>query len=786
MTEHNPQTFHVVCSGLPRAGFERAAVIAALTHLKMAPTQIEQLLDGRRRVIKRTDDNAVADGYRQRLWSAGLDIEVVTADPAAATPPTTEPTTLSPTIPATAPPAAVEQRTAERTPLSAAARTADRRLALRWLFAALAVGALPAALVLLLAITVALTLFHAVEHAAWLQVPPWWWNGLLYLLPLLAGLGLLLLLFRPLLPAPRDNPATATDGDDEATVRSLLADAANSCGLPQPAVLRLGADSTCMVTLLPGRDGWRNGETAMTLGLALLRQPPAMRRATLAAALVQTLPRSARLRHLAERGEQWLAANIEPRDHWQRWLAQHADTHEPPRWLGPLLTLERGYRQLASRLFTPLLAWARSRLLPARRAQLLEGDRFAAMVVGTAQFETWRRTERHWQWAADWALPFALEHPVENLPALIAHAAQQAPAELEAQLGRELAASPTPGEKWPGERSRALRIGALDLPPAAGDAVADAIPEAVEIATTDAHYRARGIDTGTRLPTEQTEQLVALLRERQQAAARYFNGWLHAERGWRLPDTALIAALPLSDATEQLHVCVNEIRRLTPDRAALLASRDRLQQQLTELRHGTELLSLRQPFTFRLNPGIDPMAAPHLIEAKQIELDKQHEQLALQESIMGGRLALGLRLSGQADDEVAALRDGLAFFTELLERVARLQGDAALLAELTRHSLESDTQPVLQRLRERVTEASGRLLRRLEQAPPFPERHTETAALRVRRRLQADERGDIPQQALALCAACRDLHVELSQLAADWASGAEESYAIETIRRADL
>jgi hypothetical protein len=780
MTARDRQTFQVVCSGQPRAGFERAAVAAALSCLKMASAQVEQLLDGRRRVIKRTDDIALANSYRQRLWAAGLAVDVVAPadDIDTENPPADE-------APIAATPDTHPSITPLPTALSAAARAADRHLALHWLLAALAVGAVPAALLMVLAISAGLLLHHAVVHAIWLQIPPWWWSGLLYLLPLLAGCSLLLLLLRPLLPKPRDAAQTSITSD--AALEALLADAADACGLPRPAMLRIDAGNRCEVTLLPGRAGWRHGATAMTVGLALLRQPPAMRRATLAAALVQTLPLSARLRHLAERCERWLAANIEPRDSWQAWLDRRAAAEQPPRWLAPLQLLERGYRRPASRLFTALLGYARARLLPARRAQLLISDRFAAMVVGPAQFDSWRRTERRWQWATDWAQQFALEHPVENLPALIAHAAQQPSAELEAELTRELASSPPPGEPWPGERSRRQQIEALTLTAVTDEAATTAVAEALEVAATDACYRALGIDTGARLPTEQTEQLVALLREREQAAARYFNGWLHTERGWRLPEAALIDALPLTDATEQLHVCVNEIRRLTPDRAALLASRDRLQRQLAELRLGAELLSLRQPFTFRLNPGIEPAALPHLIAAKQAELDKQHEQLALQESIMGGRLALGLRLSGQAGDEIGALRDGLAFFTELLERVARLEGDAALLDGLLRRPLPTAAQPVLQRLRERMAEATGRLLRRLEQAPPFPERHTEPAAQRAQRRLSSEvgERA-IAARASTLCAICRDLHVELSQLAADWASGAEESYGIETIRRADL
>lgn len=152
---------------------------------------------------------------------------------------------------------------------------------------------------------------------------------------------------------------------------------------------------------------------------------------------------------------------------------------------------------------------------------------------------------------------------------------------------------------------------------------------------------------------------------------------------------------------------------------------------------------------------------------------------------MGGRLALGLRLSGQADDAIAALRTGLDFFTALLARTERLHDDAELLAALAQRPLPTAARPLLTRLRERVGDATEGLLRRLEQAPPFPEQHVETPARRARRRLPAISGDDsaVAARALALCAACRDLHLELSLLAAEWASGSEESYAIEGIRR---
>ncbi len=784
MTEQSdPQTFNVVSSGQPRAGFERAAVAEAMAQLKMAPALVEQLLGGRRLIVKRGVGREVADSYRQRLWSAGLEVDVVAATAAATA--TAPSSSVSPSLPtSTRAVADTPAPTAPINPLSAAARAADRRLAARWLLALLSTAAMPVVLSLLLIGVFALLTHHAISHAIWLQVPPWWWSGLLYLLPLLLGLVAVALLLRPLLVPPPPVEAPALGRDAEPVLWQLLDEIAGNSGLPLPAGLRLTSGCDSRVALAPGRAGWQRGETVLTLGLAPLRQPAPLLQATLAAALVEALPRSARLRQLAERVERWLAANADGRDRWQQWLLERTQGDEPPRWLGLLRGFEPHYQRLATRLFTTLLTRCRAALLPARRAQLLEADRFAAAWTGSARFADWRQTQRCWQWAATWAQPFALEHPVENLPALIAHAALQPEPSINLALTVEFNATPTPNATWPSERSRIDRIAALALP-TPSPATTELDLSEREIAVTAADYRARGIDAIAPLPTEQSEQLVALLREREQAATRYFNGWLHPERGWRLPDAALIGALSLNDATEQLHVCVNEIRRLTPDRARLLTTRERLQQQLTEFRLGNELLSLRQPFSFR-TVGIEPAALPMLIEQKQGEIDKLNEQLALQESIMGGRLALGLRLSGQADEEIDALRAGLDFFSELLERVLRLHGDAELLAGLAARPLTSDARPVLQRLRERVAENSDRLLRRLEQAPPFPEQHVETPARRVRRRLPATgDTGDsaIAQRALTLCSACRDLHVELSKLAAEWASGSEESYAIETIRR---
>jgi hypothetical protein len=403
------QRFNVVASGHPREGFERSAVLAALQQrLKLAPAQAAQLLAGQPVTVKRAVPAATATAYSRQLRSLGLAVDMAplaaaTADPAP--------------VPATA--AWFEGASTPHPHL---------RADLHWLVAAGLALLIPLAYAGVLLLLLALLTAHALGNQFWLQAPPWWWNGPLYFLPLLAGALLLAALLRPLWPAPRPAPEATIPPEQEPLLWQLLRDCAQAAGVPPPARLVLTAGADCHCELRPGGAGWRRGECVLQLGLARLRLPAAAWLPGIAAALAGATPVAARSRRLIDGIEGWLHRNIGRRDG----LSPRLERHPASAWL------EHRFARGRDALFTALLRIHQRLALGARRTALSGADRAAARLTGAAAFTDWRRAELRLARAADWAQRTAARTPVDNLPALIAHAASHPDPAAEADMEQRL------------------------------------------------------------------------------------------------------------------------------------------------------------------------------------------------------------------------------------------------------------------------------------------------------------------------------------------------------------
>src|SRR5690606_14999874 len=244
------------------------------------------------------------------------------------------------------------------------------------------------------------------------------------------------------------------------------------------------------------------------------------------------------------------------------------------------------------------------------------------------------------------------------------------------------------------------------------------------IALTEVFYRNNHIAEGERLPVELLLEDALLDLEQSEAGKLYFNGWLVPARGWHLPDPAVLRQLSNAEAREQLNVCVNEVRRLTPDRFRLLNEFKRLQVQLSELLLGQQVLAARYSFHFRYFK-YDGTSLTPIIEQRQHELNKIAEQLATQESIMGGRIALGLKLFGQDSAEIESLHRALDFLGAQEKSLSRLEQDTYLLEQLLlrKNTLrENGHTDAISRLTEKVQDAAMRALNKLTDAPSPPDR----------------------------------------------------------------
>lgn len=779
----SPQ-FNVVVDGHPLAGFDAHDVLLQLQQqLKLPSAKAEQLLAGRPVTVKRAIDEAVAQAYCQRLQALGVSARTV----AAAAP--------SPTTDATVVPSYFS-----RTPLQGSGNSARF---LRALYAAAARGLLTGfGYAAVAALAVGLFIFYLLYFAYLLTAPPIAFSATLYLLPLFALALLALLLLRPFLPAVRARRvSTLLRREQQPQLFAFVEQLCAALTLPVPSELAVSARPLHEIELLPGLNNFMRGNYRLILSLPLLEACTITQFGAGLAAVLGTrgsgpaLRCHGVLRALASRyqacldGEDWL----------QRGLS--ALQRRMPALAAPV----RGLRALCAQSDRQLQkVTARFERIQARlqRAQQLESDRYLTTVAGaaaleevlvledilasaTADAETKNREER-----IDGGL-------VDDLPALIAHYREALGENHARELRRRWQSEPTPRSDAPSiareriERAEtAAQAGVLTAAEAAATLLAHRTALAARV-TLDS-YRSAGlaVESTALMPVDSlTYAATQDILQRQQAAV-YFNNWFQPYRFWSLADYQLIRDMPLQDAAQQLSVCVNEIRRLTPDRMKLLAEYERLQNQIQEILIGQQVIAAGKSFQFRYAQYDGNSLQPQL-DDRQRQLAKVTEQLALQEAVMGGRLTLGLRLSGQAERDIQELHDALRLLHDIGARLYKFALDTHLLQQLVQrhHNLrEADYSAAIKRLEQKLHDAGVLLQVRLNDIPyPLDPRYRSLKDC-VERVLQQHHREDEATaspalaQAQRLVTALQAINDRLSLQAAEFGTIAEEAYRIEPIK----
>jgi hypothetical protein len=178
-----------------------------------------------------------------------------------------------------------------------------------------------------------------------------------------------------------------------------------------------------------------------------------------------------------------------------------------------------------------------------------------------------------------------------------------------------------------------------------------------------------------------------------------------------------------------------------------------------------------------------------LVESRQQQLVKLMEQLSLQEAIMGGRITLGLRLSGQISRDVTDLHAALARLRAIDNRLYKFAAEVYLLGQLLHrhHELrEAKYALPIARLEEKVRDAGNVLLERLKDIPyPLDRRYNSLKAYletELEKPAAAAARSAVLARAQRLLDGVQGAHEKLNLLAAEYATIAEEAYQIERIR----
>lgn len=783
-------THRVIASGRARPGFDTAHVQQLLEQrLKLPAATAARLLAGQPVVLKRGLDAVGAADYCQRLRAVGLDVTAradtapaATGDAAVSTP------TEAPVNTAASPEPPTPFFTGElpANPVPAAQR-------IRLFAGMLRLLTVPLGYALLPLLVFALVVGWATGNNLLLRTPPLLFSLTIYLLPLLVGLLLFIVLLRPLLPLyRRAEDGIAVSAADEPALHAMVAGLCEKLGALPPQALRLDLGSRVSIDLHGGRAGWQRGHYDLVIGLPLLLEAtPATLAAALAAELVFARDTALlRRRQLVTGVRHWLRRHSQPqRDAWSRRLARIPDNTVVP--------LLQRFEQWTQRQPRRLFAWLDRHSSHKAEQLLVEiGDGIAVATAGPDAVRDLLLTRYQLDHARQRAIAKNRERridrrPIENLVPLIGFYYGQGDAEHTRKLDRTIeSGAAMQAGCGISDRARIERAATL----ADAQSASLKIASAPELAHADAHglaltellYRNDGITEGDRLPVELMLDDALLDLEQSEAGKLYFNGWLVPARGWCLPDSDLLRSLSHAEAREQLNVCVNEVRRLTPDRTRLLNEFRRVQTQLQELLLGQQVLAARHAFRFRYFK-YDGTSLTPIIEQRQQELSKLVEQLATQESIMGGRIALGLKLFGQGSSETENLHRALDFLGRQEKALYRLEQDTWLLEQLLERQQtlrEQGHADAIGRLADKVQDAAMRLLVRLDDAPAPPDRRYAPMRVFVEEAIAGteDHAAAVAQRARSILSGYYTLNEKLSMLAAEQASSVEDAYKIERIR----
>jgi hypothetical protein len=819
------ELFHVIADGSPAAGFDAAAVAEQLQQqLKLTATQAQRLLGGKPIVAKRAVTHAVAEKYCARLSALGLlvHLEASAEDQPAAAP--SAPTPIDTSISVAA---SIDTGTDNKTDTSANTKAADwpaltdffadvptplssARYNVRYLqqlvvtmTRALSIICSYSGIALISAVVWLLFTWH---FAYLLTAPPLFFSIPVFIIPCLAMLLLAMLLLRPFYPLQHSSiEAVALHAHLQPQLFHWLAQLCEVVAAPMPQTLNLDTGIATSATLRKGVGAFWRGEYDLTLSLPLLdigtlRDNSGLLAATLGSQANPAALRCSRL--LAVIGER-LRACLDNRD----WLSEKIVALEQRYPIAKIAIVFIALRKIITQHNRLLARFADSVAVVQQHLQLqtlLEADRLQTLIAGNEHFADSLLQQHKLADAYRDANALNFQDRIEgglvaDLPALIRHYYDNFDANAEQLLrkqwrdvaARGRAVLPTPGERIEAARARddngALSASALAATPAATLLVHQ---PALATQITAAFYRGLGLtfDVVELLPVDELTFAANEDILRKQQAALYFNNWFRPHRFWRLADYALIRDMPTGDASMQLNVCINEIRRLTPDRMRQLNEYERLQNQIQELLIGQLVMAQGRPYQFRYI-SYDGTTLQPLLEERQQQMAKLMEQLVTQETIMGGRITLGLRLSGQAARDAEDLHRALRLSSAIETRLYKLSLDVFQLEQLVqRHATlrDADYRIPIKRLEEKVNDASALLHERLKEIPyPLDVRY---ATLNDYVIILVEKSKSRASASIALDRARRLLQIlygfneALARLAADSGTIAEEAYNIEPIK----
>ncbi|MDB6062401.1 MAG: hypothetical protein JWM78_2504 [Verrucomicrobiaceae bacterium] len=794
--------FNVAVDGQLLPGFDYDTVLAQLQQqLKLPEAKARQLVAGNIVIIKRSVAAEVADAYCKRLMKIGLNAQRV-ALPLSASIPVPASTSANAesvtAIPKSSTVKTIDYFSGIATPLP----TAGNRIGyLRALYGAFfrGIGIVAAYTAVVLLATI-ITLFYIIHFGYLLVAPPVVFSATVFLLPLLALLLLLALLYRPFLPIKSKQPDwVSVDRSDQPQLFLFVERLCAALAIKPPQTIALNSRPAITIARARGFKQFWRGDYQLTLGLPLLDASSVTQFGGILAAQLRTqaIPSGLRYLTLLQSIQAQLCGCMSGDD----WLYRRV-MHLSLRW-NKIVRLVQIILEQSNRFLQKFLLRSDAAHLKFQRNLILEQDRYLALLAGSSALPSVLLLQEKLITAAGDAIAKNTEDRidsglVDNLPALIRHYFESIDEKFEHDTRRRWN-NETTSRRGDAATSRerieqlAPQTPLLEITDTASTLLENFA--AVASAATQQTYRAADIEfnADNLLPADSLTYIATQDIVQRQQADVYFNNWLKPFRFWTLANYQLIRDMPLQDAAAQLSVCVNEIRRLTPDRFKLLGEYERLQNQILEISLAQHVLAAGKKFSFRYM-SYDGVPLQPVLEERQQQLNAVMEKLALQETVMGGRITLGLRLSGQSEKDISDLHDAMRLIQDSGTRLYKLSLDAYQLENLLeRHRLrEADYSAPIKRLEEKMRDATTLLLTRLNDIPcPLDARYrslkiyVETALQKPSAHLSTSvslNKSRVLQQTRRLLDVLYVINEKLSLLAADYGTIAEEAYRIEPIK----
>lgn len=777
--------FDVIVEGQVLPGFEPADVIIQLQQqLKLPEVKARQLIAAKAIVVKRGVSSDVAQAYCTRLQTIGVaarlaPVASVSASPAAAT--------------------TADYFAAHTAPLDSAQLSSSYRRELY--VAALHLNAIGAGYMLATFTVIGLLLFYLVHFSYLLTAPPILFSVTVFLIPLLALSLLVVLMLRPLLPTPQQSEtAISIDREHQPQIVDFAERITTVLALPMPAQIAVNTQTRNSVSLMPGLKNFWNCNYQLTLSLPLLDNASLKEFGAIVAGDLALGARSTMLRYRWL--NEWWRTRLDTCAKGADWLHQQCivliQRCENTRFAfarKPLYFLsaqsDASLHSIAKRIDR-----LDNRLL---RARQYEQDRYRALIGGSGIIANALLLESKIDTAmADASALNQQQHDtgkaVDDFAALVQHYFASLDDDFARQLKQQWNAATTPRRHEPALPRERIEE-SLSLPQTS--ILSSTAPASTLLQSrsqlarkiTEQHYRALDwsiVPSELLAVDELTYAATQDILLRQQAQI-YFNNWFKPFRFWSLADYRLIHDMPMQDAAQQLNVCISEIRRLTPDRAKLLAEYQRLINQVQEILLGQHVLAVGKKFAFR-TIAYDGTTLQPILEEKQELLNKVVEQLSQQEAVMGGRITLGLRLCGQAERDVELLHDALRMLRECGARLDKISLDAYQLEQLLhRHhrQREANYSAAITRLEQKIEDTLMLLMTRLSSiANPLDKEHRplkyhlDTALNKTGN----NEKFETLRKARCALDTLYALNERLSTIAADYGTIAEEAYRIDSIK----